>query len=371
VSKRKKRDPIPAIVGPNMSENTEFVLVMAGGGGTRLWPVSRRTRPKQLLTLGGEQTLLAATVARAAAICGIENTLVVTARDQAAAVREAVPELPAENVVIEPAARNTAAAVGLGAAVIHRRAGRDARFAVLPSDAFIGDVARFVSTAKLALQHARQAIVTIGITPDRPETGYGYIEPGQPIPPGANAVTAFVEKPDAKTAERYVAAGYLWNAGMFFMSTGRLLDEADAHMPELGKALRRYVAAPDFEADVDATYASLPSVSIDYGIMEKTRGIRVLPGDFGWNDVGSWDALPVIRPADTDGNVKLGDAILSNSHGNIVVSEPGAPLVALTGIDDLVVVATRDAVLVMRKGQAQNVRDVVDAARKCGRTDLL
>ncbi len=354
-----------------MSDNTEFVLVMAGGGGTRLWPVSRRTRPKQLLTLGGEQTLLAATVARAASLCSIEHTLVVTARDQADAVREALPNLPYENLVIEPAARNTAAAVGLGAAVIHRRAGSDARFAMLPSDAFIGDIPRFVATAKLALQHARQAIVTIGITPDRPETGYGYLAPGAAIPPGANAVAAFVEKPDAKTAERHVAAGYLWNAGMFFMSTGRLLDEADAHMPELGTALRRYVAASDIEADVEASYASLPSVSLDYGIMEKTSGIRVIPGDFGWNDVGSWDALPVIRPADSDGNVRLGESIVSNSHGNIIVSEPGAPLIALTGVDDLVVVATRDAILVMRKGHAQNVRDVVDAARKCGRTDLL
>jgi len=155
------------------------------------------------------------------------------------------------------------------------------------------------------------------------------------------------------------------------MSTDRLLDEADAHMPELGTALRRYVATSDLEADVNATYPALPSVSLDYGIMEKTKGIRVIPGNFGWNDVGSWDALPIIRPADSDGNVRLGEAILSNSHGNIVVSEPDAPLIALTGVDDLVVVATRDAILVMRKGHAQNVRDVVDAARKCGRTDLL
>jgi mannose-1-phosphate guanylyltransferase len=355
-----------------MSMQNAYALILAGGGGTRLWPSSRRARPKQLLALGGPRSLLRASFERAERLFGREHTLVITAADQAAAVRAELPELPAANVIAEPAARNTAAAVGLGAAAVARRAGPDAVLAVLPSDAFIGDEPAFAATVATAVAEASKTIVTIGIKPTHPETGFGYLHQGAPAGAGVYEVAAFVEKPDLPTARRYLAAGgYLWNSGMFFFTAGRMLAEARRHMPELGRALDGFVAAPDFDAAVAADYPSVPATSIDYGIMEKTQGIRLVPGDFGWNDVGSWAALATIGRADAAGNVISGQAIVEDGRGNIVVSEEGAPLVGVVGIEDLVVVATRDAVLVVRKQDAQDVKKIVEALKARGRSDLL
>ena len=349
-----------------------YALVLAGGGGTRLWPASRRARPKQLLTLGGSESLLRASFRRAAATFGTERTLIVTAADQAAAVRAELPELPPANVLAEPAARNTAAAVGLGAALVARRAGERAVLAVLPSDAFIGDERGFAGALATAVTEAAGAIVTVGIRPTHPETGFGYLKLGAPVRPSVFAVEAFVEKPDLPTARRYLDAGtFLWNSGMFFLTAGRMLEEARRHLPALGAALDRFVAAPDFDTAVAADYPAVPAISIDFGIMEKAEGIHVVPGDFGWNDVGSWAALGTIRPRDDSGNVVSGDAIVADSSGSIVISEPGAPLVGVVGVEDLVVVATRDAVLVVRKQDAQDVRKIVDTLKSRGRGDLL
>jgi mannose-1-phosphate guanylyltransferase len=349
-----------------------YALVLAGGGGTRLWPSSRRSRPKQLLSLGGSESLLRASFRRAEALFGRERTLIVTAADQAAAIRAELPELPAENVIAEPAARNTAAAVGLGAAAVARRAGENAVLAVLPSDAFIGNEPAFAKVVTTAVTEAKGTIVTIGIKPTHPETGFGYLHLGTRRGPEVFDVGAFVEKPDLERAKQYLAAGtYLWNSGMFFFTAGRMLAEANKHMPALGQALAAFVAAPDFDAEVGKLYPGVPATSIDYGIMEKTEGIRVVPGDFGWNDVGSWAALGAIRSADPAGNVMSGDVIVADSAGNIVVSEPGAPLVGVVGIEDLVVVATKDAVLVVKKKDAQDVKKIVEALKAKGRSELL
>src|SRR5204862_7614625 len=272
-------------------EPTAFAVILGGGAGTRLWPSSRRARPKQLLSLGGPESLLGAAVRRGRAIVGAENTLIVTAADQAAAVREAVPDLPAANIVAEPVPRNTAAAVGLGAVTAQRRAGPDAVIAVLPADPYIGDEATFARLVRLAIVEARDAIVTIGVRPTHPETGFGYIRLGAPLPrTGADAVHdvgGFYEKPDRPTAERYVTSGeYLWNSGMFFLTARRMLDETRGHLPALGALLDAAIAAPKPEAVIASGYADAPSISIDHGIMEKARGLRVIPGAFGWNDVG-------------------------------------------------------------------------------------
>ncbi len=355
-----------------MPADDAYALILAGGGGTRLWPASRRSRPKQLLALGGNESLLRASFRRAVAAFGLPRTLVVTAADQADGVRAELPELPAANLIAEPAPRNTAAAVGLGAAAVERRAGAQAVLAVLPSDAFIGNEVAFSGVLGTAVAEAKSAIVTIGLRPTHPETGFGYLRLGAPLRPPVFEAGAFVEKPDLATARRYLEAGsYLWNSGMFFLTAGRMREEAGRHMPALGQALDRFVAAPDFAAAVQAEYAGVPATSIDYGIMEKAQGIRVVAGDFGWNDVGSWAALGSIRSADADGNVVSGEAIVTDCSGSIVMSEPGAPLIGVVGVEDLVVVATRDAVLVVRKGEAQEVRKIVEALKARGRTDLL
>jgi len=357
-----------------MAKPEQFALILAGGGGTRLWPASRRSRPKQLLSLGASESLLAATFRRLSAIVGPERTLIVTAADQVQAIREALPGLPADNLVVEPAPRNTAPAVGLAAAHVARRAGQDALLAVVPSDAFISNEPQYAAVLRIALAQAGQAIVTIGIRPLRPETGYGYLQTGAKVAGSAEVrqVARFVEKPDLETARAYLASGeYLWNSGMFFFSAGRLLAEARQHLPELSALLDEIATSPDPIALAQERYPRVPAISIDYGIMEKAHGIRVVPGDFGWSDVGSWAALSEIRPSDVDGNVISGDAIVKASKGSVVMAEPGAPLLGVVGVEGIVVVATRDAVLVVPKHRAQEVRSVVDELSAQGRKEFL
>ena len=336
-----------------------------------MWPVSRRARPKQLLALGGDETLLAATFRRSCDLVGLENTLIVTASDQAQAIARAIPTLPAANLIVEPAARNTAPAVALGAAAVARRAGNQSRIAVLPSDAFIGDEPGFIRCARTALEQAAHAIVTIGLRPLAPETGYGYIRPAAALAPDVFEVGAFVEKPDAATAVRYVNEGFLWNAGMFFMSVGTLFAEAHQHLPALGHVVDNLLKASDFDAAAAQHYLQAPSISIDFGIMEKAKDLRVVAGSFAWNDVGSWSAMPAVRAPDVEGNVVVGPHVAVNARNNIVFADEGAPLIAVSDVDDLVVVATADAILITRRDKAQNVRGVVDALAKRGRADLL
>ncbi len=355
-----------------MTQAPNFALILAGGGGTRLWPSSRRRQPKQLLSLGGNESLLAAAFRRATAIFGARNTLIITAADQAEAVQIALPHLPPENLISEPVARNTAAAVGLGAALAARRGGNEAVLAVLPSDAHIGNEPEFARVVGLALQQAKETIVTIGIKPTHAETGFGYLRIGRAVASGVFDVAAFVEKPNAEKARQYLASGdHNWNSGMFFFTAGRLLAEARTHMPTLGQALDEICTATDAETAIQKFYPAVPAISIDYGIMEKATGLRVVPGDFGWNDVGSWAALSAIRPVDEAGNVVSGDAVISDSHGSIVISERGAPFVGVVGVEGLVVVVTKDAVLVVPKDKAQDVRAVVEALKSANRTNLL
>lgn len=348
-----------------------YVVVMAGGSGTRFWPASRMSRPKQLLALGGgTESLLAATVARVSELVPPERTLIVTARVLADATRAELPFVPQENLLFEPAPRNTAPCIGWATRTILAR-DPDALVAVLPSDQHVADNAGLRATMRAALEVASvRELATIGIKPTRPDTGFGYIELGGAITDGAKGahdVSRFVEKPDLARAKEYVASGkYLWNSGMFFFRA-RAMDEAiRTHLPELARGLLEM----ERMTDVERVFPTLPSISIDYGVVERIPAGRVgvVPGDFGWSDVGSWESAWELAAKDTAGNAMPEGAIAVDARNNLVQS---SKQVALVGVDDLVVVETKDAILVLPRSRAQDVRAVVDALKARGRGDLL
>jgi mannose-1-phosphate guanylyltransferase len=350
-----------------------YALIMAGGGGTRLWPASRRKRPKQFLPLlPGGRTLLGATVERLQAIAPPERTLVVTAANQVADVERTAPSIPRANIVVEPEARNTAACIGLGALEALAR-DRDAVIAVVPSDQYVARPAPYAESLARAIAACDDGrVVTVGIRPTGPETGFGYIEIGAESR-GAFAVQRFVEKPDRATAERYVASEkYLWNSGMFFFRASRMLELIRRELPELGAILDEIAAAPDARARAAERYPKAPSISIDYGVMERLQPgeVAVVPGDFGWSDVGSWAALDGLAAADAHGNVALGDTVTVDAHGNLLYAGD-ARLVAAVGVRDLVIVSSDDAVLVLPRDRAQDVREIVEALKKSRRDSFL
>ncbi len=342
-------------------------VILAGGGGTRLWPASRRLCPKQFLSLGtGGTSLLAATANRLAPVCA-DNLWVVTAADQVALVREALPKLDGANIVAEPAARNTAAALGLAAVhLLHHDPA--AVMAAIPADQHIGNQAEFRRIAKLAFEaaEAHDAIVTVGIVPTRPETGYGYLKLGDIVAGDVRTIDAFVEKPDLETAKGYLDSGdYLWNGGMFFVKAAHLLAEIRRHMPDTGKGLDAIAASlgsNEARSVCESIYPTLPRISIDYGVMEHASPVMTIAGDFEWNDVGSWTALADYTKPDANGNVLLGTVVTHDASGNIVVGDDGT-VVALAGVSNLIVVRSGDAVLVLPRDRSQDVRAIVEALR--------
>ena len=364
-----------------MSSSTDgtalFAVIMAGGAGTRFWPLSRRARPKQLLPLLGGRSLLAVTADRLLPLVGRERLLVVTGAEVEAAVRADLPELPPENILVEPAGRDTAACIGW---VAWRLAERhpEAVMLVVPADHVVPDGVAFrvAMAAAAATAHARGGLVTIGFRPTRPETGYGYLELGEAVGRvGVHEVfrvARFVEKPGRECAAEMLAAGtYRWNGGLFAWQVAAIRAAMRTHLPELAAgldALMADAAAHGESAAVARHYPSLPKTSIDFGVMEKAATVWAVAVDFEWSDIGSWVGLEeVLAPA--LGEVHLGDVVGVDTAGNVLVSD--GPLVAAVGVRDLVVVATGDAVLVVPKEQCQRVKELVELLRAQGRIDLL
>jgi mannose-1-phosphate guanylyltransferase/mannose-6-phosphate isomerase len=359
-------------------------LILAGGSGTRFWPLSRKSRPKQLLALEGERTLLRDTVERLRPLVPPEAVWICTTRALAEAVRRELPEVPPDQVLLEPEGRNTAPAIGWSVRSMPEEARRGV-VAVLPADHRVGDPAAFRDTLARAARavEAEDRVMTLGVTPRWPETGYGYLElepppPEEPEEPeedagpggsGLRRVRRFVEKPTLENAERFVASGnYLWNAGIFLFRGTTFLDVLARLQPELARGLEEIADAPDRVAEI---YPRLPADSVDYAVMEKLENITTLPLDCGWSDLGSWSALDEVLPRDAGntGNTGRGDTVAVDASGNLLFSDAG--LIAVLGVRDLVVVRTGDAVLVMPKERSQEVRRIVAELAARGREDLL
>lgn len=354
-------------------------VIMAGGRGERFWPKSRNDMPKQFLSLFGDgKTMLQLTVERLKDLVNIEDVFIVTNQAYVSIVKNQLPLLPIENILAEPVAKNTAPAIGLAAAVIQKKYG-DSIMMVLPSDHLIKQPLLFRDALKTSINVAMENsnLVTIGITPSYPETGYGYIQFGQTNfhekYNNVYLVEKFVEKPSLDKAKEYLASGsYLWNSGMFVWKTSSILSNFKTFLEETYNGLIKIANAyqtDDFDEVLLEEFIKLKSVSVDYGIMEVASDIYTIPSSFGWDDVGSWLALERLVKTDNDGNAIQGNVVAIDSKNMIVVG--GNKLIATVGLDDIIIVNTDDVTLVCSKNEAQNVKSVIEALKKQNRTKYL
>ena len=344
----------------------KYAVIMAGGIGTRFWPASRKEHPKQFLDIFGDGTLIQNTIARLQGLVPPERCLVVTHERYVEKTQKQLPAVPDENILAEPISRNTAPCITYAATVLANR-DPEATMAVLPADHAIGNVEQFHKTLDVAFDTARtrNALVTIGIEPTYPATGYGYIQydgaDEEEIELRAYPVRTFAEKPDQSTAERFIDAGdFLWNSGMFIWRADTILDQIETHLPDAHEAFAP-VREADGEVDRDTlaeAFRNSPRISIDYGVMERADRVSVVPGTFDWNDVGDWRAVYDLSEKDEHGNVIEGNVIMQDSSRCYVQTEER--LVVLVGMHDKVVVDTDDAVLVCDRESAQQVKQVVE-----------
>jgi mannose-1-phosphate guanylyltransferase len=374
------------------------VLIMAGGSGERFWPLSRRTKPKQLLKLiSPDKTMLDEAIERVATLIAPEHIFIITSEALQPIMRENLPQLPPENIIAEPLKRNTAPCIALGVAYIAERyptlEAHEISIAVLTADHYVGNTEMFCASVAAALDHAERTgdIVTFGVQPSRPATGYGYIEiaapaddttstellnmPLQMQTPTALPVASFHEKPDLARAEDFLRQGrFFWNSGMFFWRLDTIVSGLEQHLPDVGSrmtAIRSALKGQTRSTSIGAPlgtldiFTTLPDISIDYGLMERAQGVAVVRVDFGWDDVGSWDALERVYTPDSHGNINVGSALLLDSSDCIVMNSVGSEQlsVALIGCEGLVVVTTSDGILVCPKDRVQDVRKAVTALR--------
>lgn len=345
-----------AITSLGGDEGAMWVVVLAGGVGSRFWPVSTPQRPKQLLPLVTAEPMLVDTIERISTLAPPERTLVLTNSSLVAAVRNALPKIPADNIIAEPRPAGTAAALAWAAHEISRRDPRDPVMVSVHADAAIGDQLAFRSALLQAAvaAHTENSLVTVGIVPRFADIGLGYIEPGAVVKGPLRKVARFVEKPDRPRAEAMVAAGCLWNSGIFAWRVNVLLGEVRAHCPEIASPL---AANP---SDLGAFFGAIVKpIAIDVGVLERSSKVMVIPGDFGWSDVGTWAALRAVRAADENGNVPSGQVFIRESNRNVVHAE--GQTVVLFGVDDLVVVATTGVTLVTTVERAADLKSLLDS----------
>jgi len=350
-------------------------VIMAGGSGSRLWPLSRTLYPKQFLSLTNNTTMLQETVARLEGlshqapffICNEEHRFIVAEQ-----LRQ--QQLSHSGIVLEPVGRNTAPAIAL-AALHATEKGDDPLLLVLAADHVILDQSAFVDAVNAAVPQAKAGkLVTFGIVPHAPETGYGYIRQGQAVSDTAYTVDAFVEKPDAETAQQYLDSGeYYWNSGMFLFKASRYLQELETHRPDILTACQQAMTGAHGDLDFirldEAAFSACPDDSVDYAVMEKTQDAVVVPMDANWSDVGSWSALWEVNAKDTEGNATRGDVLMENTTNSYIYSQ--SKLVATVGVDNLVVVETKDAVLIARKDKVQDVKGIVNQLKQADRPEYL
>lgn len=353
-----------------------YAVIMAGGVGKRFWPKSRKSTPKQLLNIAGDTSMLRMTVDRLKLLTPAKNILIVTNGDQEDGILKEVPELPEENILIEPSGKNTAPAIGLAAIVIEHR-DKDAVMGVFPADHYIPDPQAFKKAIErgISLAEKKRGLVTFGIIPTRPATGYGYIQSKAALS-GQNdvfKVKAFAEKPDYETAMMFLKSGdFYWNSGMFVWQTSTILKSYREFLPEIWDSLniiKEAIGRPVWNSVLTVEWATIRGISIDYGVMEKAGNVYVIKAGFPWSDVGSWDAVHEMREKDDDGNVTQGDVHYRRATNNLVLAN--GKTVALVGVENLVVVDTDDALLIIPRGQTEQVKELVESFEKAKKNSIL
>jgi mannose-1-phosphate guanylyltransferase len=341
-----------------------YAIIMAGGVGSRFWPRSKEKAPKQLMSIFGENTMIQDTFSRLDGIVEPDKIFVVTNEIQKEQVVKQLPQLPEENIIAEPFGKNTAACIGLASAIVKKR-DSDAVMVTLPADHFIKDVDEFQDNIRVAIDFAYKSkgLVTIGINPNRPETGYGYIQiEEKQKSKNIHKVLTFAEKPNLGTAKRFMKAGdFLWNSGMFIWSVEAIWNEFKIHMPDLYSGIEELYKAyntDNFNKVLREVYGQLKSISIDYGVMEKSTNVYLTKGYFDWSDVGSWEAVYELSDKDEDDNAKVGDVYTSDTFSSYVYSPD--KFTAVLGGHNLIVIDTKEALLICDRNHAQDVKDIVD-----------
>ena len=357
-----------------------YIVIMAGGSGTRFWPRSRATLPKQMLNLFGKQTMLQLTYNRIKDFISNDQILVITNQELKDGVIEQLPEIPLENIIAEPFGRNTGPCIALAAAIIKKRAGENETMIVLPADHLIQENDKFKDCIIAASEYAPEhgCLITVGIKPTYPETGYGYIQKDEQISERLNRpiykVKTFAEKPDSEIALRFIESGdFLWNSGMFIWTVSSITKAIEEFQPELAENFNKIIPkldSPKMDHAVYDVYSKIKPVSIDYGVMEMATKVCVIEADFSWNDVGSWEAVYNLSKKDPDNNaVEASHKVILDSKNNYIFSSK--KIVATVGVENLVVVDTDDALLICKKDESQKVKDLVEIIRRNGLEEYL